>query len=861
MKIRLKLTLAFLAIAMMVAVVGYFAAAGSQKIMQKTIGDHFTVLAADVLADIDRRIHARIETFQEETRNPYIRQAVSASNKVFENMPDSQAWIREKDSQWVSVPKEEITPFMRDIIDNEVSQYLRENTRYYRDKYGCGVFSEVFVTNKYGVNVAQTGKTTDYYQADEVWWQQTKENGIYVSDVEYDDSSGIYSLVTGLRMEDQRGEFLGEIKVVLNIEETGFFVDKARQSQKHYKTFQLKLMTRDARVIYCTRGGQSQEPLSVALADSLRDKKNVYSVMGHSTACDEGHKAGTTLVAVAHSNGFRDYKGLGWILIAEVQAREIFAPVDQMKVDILILSLAITILSVVLGLFISHTIAHPIQKLTVAASRIDRDHLNITLKVKSKDEVGRLAEAFNTMIQDLKETTSSIDDLNWEISERKKAKNELLKLLSLLEATLDATADGILVIDLDGRIVTHNQKFLKMWHIPPDIVAAGDNEKLLAFVSDQLKDPDAFLSLARRFYSHPENEVFDILEFKDGRVFERFSKSRMIDGKIVGYVRSFRDITDRKKAEDELKKTCAQLEQANKELISTQFQLVQSEKLASIGQLAAGVAHEINNPVGFVSSNFETLENYGSVFLRLISTYDELVKEIQKSAHADWAAKGEAIDKIRNDLKIDFITDDIHCLFEDSREGLDRITKIIQSLRDFSRIDQVSDICEFSFNEGITDTLVVARNEIKYDCDITTDFSDVPPIYCNPGQINQVILNILVNAAQAIKSQDRAESGNIAIKTYKTDESVMCEITDDGPGIPPEIMTKIFDPFFTTKPVGKGTGLGLSISRDIILKHKGQLLVNSVVGKGTTFTIKLPRHFEFSQAEDGFAPGDCKADS
>jgi PAS domain S-box-containing protein len=313
---------------------------------------------------------------------------------------------------------------------------------------------------------------------------------------------------------------------------------------------------------------------------------------------------------------------------------------------------------------------------------------------------------------------------------------------------------------------------------------------------------------------------------------------------------TIRDITEQKWAENELIKANQSLEEANKGLKELQGQIIQSEKMAAVGQLAAGVAHEMNNPIGFVASNFETLENYMAKFKKLITMYAELDGEIKKSSDVELVAKNEAIDKARKELKIDFILEDIGSLFDESKEGLNRVTKIIQSLRDFSRIDQVTDICEFNLNEGIQDTLVVAKNEIKYDCDIKTEFSEIPTILCNSGQINQVILNILVNAAQAIKSQNRGEKGNIAIKTYKVDENVICEIADDGPGIPPEIITKVFDPFFTTKPVGKGTGLGLSISRDIIVKHKGELLVDSSVGKGTKFTIKLPINAEFSEPNE-----------
>ena len=154
-------------------------------------------------------------------------------------------------------------------------------------------------------------------------------------------------------------------------------------------------------------------------------------------------------------------------------------------------------------------------------------------------------------------------------------------------------------------------------------------------------------------------------------------------------------------------------------------------------------------------------------------------------------------------------------------------------------------------NDGIKSTLVVAKNEIKYDAKVKTDFSEVPLILCNSGQINQVFLNILINAAQAIKSQEKKKKGNITIKTYTEDEDVICEMTDDGPGIAPDKVSKIFDPFFTTKAPGKGTGLGLSVSHDIIVnKHKGTLLVDSTVGEGTKFTIKLPIKCEVTEEDE-----------
>ena len=302
-----------------------------------------------------------------------------------------------------------------------------------------------------------------------------------------------------------------------------------------------------------------------------------------------------------------------------------------------------------------------------------------------------------------------------------------------------------------------------------------------------------------------------------------------------------REITDRKRAEERARLACEDLEKANLELKEMQSERVQNAKLASIGQLAAGIAHELNTPIGFVASNFETLESYVSKMQQLLQMYSELISDIETSEKLKLLDKSSVIDKNRNSMQIDFILEDIAGLFNDSREGLKRITNIVQVLRDFSRVDQLGNLDTYNINDGIKTTLVVASNEVKYDIDVETELSEVPPIICNAGQINQVLLNLIINAAQAIKSQKRIQKGIIEIRTYTTNDDLVCEISDNGPGIESDDLSQIFDPFFTTKPAGHGTGLGLSISYDIVVsKHKGNLLVDSSVGKGTKFTMKLP---------------------
>jgi PAS domain S-box-containing protein len=273
-----------------------------------------------------------------------------------------------------------------------------------------------------------------------------------------------------------------------------------------------------------------------------------------------------------------------------------------------------------------------------------------------------------------------------------------------------------------------------------------------------------------------------------------------------------------------------ELESAYLELKQTQSQLLQQEKMASVGQLAAGVAHEINNPVGFVSSNLGTLGKYVERLHGFITFLEEHLKTV---ANADIQA---LLDEQRTKVKLDFIMEDIKDLITESLDGCERVKKIVSNLKGFSRIDQ-AERQYININDCIDTTLNVATNELKYKTKIEKEYGEISDIECLPQQLNQVFLNLLINAAHAIEKE-----GVISIKTWQDEQSVYASFSDTGSGIKPENLPHIFEPFFTTKEIGKGTGLGLSIVYDIITKnHKGDIDVTSEVGMGTTFTIQLPR--------------------
>ena len=329
-----------------------------------------------------------------------------------------------------------------------------------------------------------------------------------------------------------------------------------------------------------------------------------------------------------------------------------------------------------------------------------------------------------------------------------------------------------------------------------------------------------------------EAELLNAREAAEQQVAQRTQELRKAKAALES------DITRREAIEIQLQRHLMEVTALNQQLHETQDRLVQSqqhlvqnEKLASIGQLAAGVAHEINNPIGYVFSNFGSLQTYLADLLKLLEAYVQAEPEI-------------AAENVRNELAglrkkidLDYLKDDLLDLMRESREGIERVRKIVQDLKDFSHVDASADWQWTDLQRGLESTLNVVNNEIKYKADVIREFAPLPQVQCLPSQLNQVFMNLLVNAAHAIKSEER---GTIRVRTGNEAEDVWVEISDDGCGMSPEVMSRIFDPFFTTKPVGKGTGLGLSLSYGIVQKHHGKIEVHSTPGEGSTFRVTLP---------------------
>jgi two-component system, NtrC family, sensor kinase len=427
-----------------------------------------------------------------------------------------------------------------------------------------------------------------------------------------------------------------------------------------------------------------------------------------------------------------------------------------------------------------------------------------------------------TLKETVKDKTSELQNRMAELEEARTtqtAEHEKLKKLFRQvqeiklewERIIDCIGDMVLQVDENDKIRRCN-KALRLFTDKPYLSILGTDWREL-FRDHSLIVTSETITSGSELYHAPSGSWF---------IFTTYPFTYGDETANHGTIITLHDTT-------ELKKTVDALENAYKELQATQAQILHQEKMASIGQLAAGVAHEINNPIGYVSSNLNTLSKYLERLAGFITSQTEIV------ARAAGPEVQKELADLRQSLKIDHILRDIGPMLSETLDGTSRVGKIVQDLTTFSRVDN-SDSCLADVSECLESAINIVWNELKYKATIHRDYGTIPPIHCYPQQLNQVFINLLVNAGHAIEGK-----GHLNVSTHADDSSIYISFTDDGSGIAPEHLTRIFEPFFTTKEVGKGTGLGLSITYDIIKKHQGDITVESTVGKGTTFTVRLPR--------------------
>ncbi len=795
MKIIHKMILAFLAvIVLVVLVIGFFAVDSGQKALQRSIEESSETLAVEVMDKIDRTIYSRIEEFQAYSTDLLLREQIMNSNKEFERLDDMHAYINRMDEEWRSAGKEVTTPFMHGLMRNPVSEELREKIDFYERKYGYKVFGEVFATNRYGANVAQTGKTTDYRHDDEPWWRRAKAEGLHVEDVAYDESSGIYSIDIGIRIDGSKGGFIGIMKVVLNIEEVTRIIKELRLPEPFsgHRTLHLKLLTRDGRLIYSTKEFRFLEDVSHLVPDFVnRSRKHV------ATSIRQGHEPGEgeELSVHVHSKGYKDYKGLGWILMIDHETEEIFAPIARLKMRIIGASAAIAALAVLIGVLVARSISEPLRRLEEASIEIGKGNLDARIEVNSKDEVGMLAHTFNRMAEELKKTTVSRDLLAREVEERRGMEEALSESEEKFRTISSSARDAILMIDNDGNVSFWNEAAERMFGFANDEVTGRPLHTIIVperYRGAHQKGFASFRETGKGPFIGRTVEVEAVR--KDGTEFPvELSISAVRFRRKWHAIGILRDITERRKVEAERERLLRETERANKEL----------------NDFAYIVSHDLKAP------------------LRAITQLAQWITE-------DYADR----------------------LDEEGREQLDLLSKrarhmhnLIDGILQYSRAGRIQGTPEKVATRMVVEEVIDAISppeNIRFEV-----HDDLPEVWMDQIQMRQVFQNLISNA---VKFMDKPEG---LIEVGCNDKGTHWEfyVRDNGPGMEEHHFDRIFQIFQTlhSRDEFDSSGIGLSIVKKIVERNGGEVRVESRVGKGTTFYFTLPKHYSVPAHDGGLA--------
>ncbi|HEY9748758.1 MAG TPA: ATP-binding protein, partial [Allocoleopsis sp.] len=566
-------------------------------------------------------------------------------------------------------------------------------------------------------------------------------------------------------------------------------------------------------------------------------------------------------------------------LVVFVESQDVFlSPIQAQLRATLFLAIAIAVLVAAAAITLSDLLTKPLLELTHIVTSFTKGNLKTRSSIQTQDEIGILASSFNQMAEQLGNLLHNLEERTQELEVSQQVtgavtelsrvalepKRLLREAIALMQSRFNLHYIQIYLLHPDKQIL-----YKEVESSQEDITRLGQPTQIA------LEDTESLIATAARIQEtlyvdqadpHPEfkgiyaaavgsevvvplvtrGTVLGVLNIEDKQS-DRFSPMdvetfNILAGQIATALDNARLFAEVQKTGAKLQEKAQELEQTLRELQQTQAQVVQSEKMSSLGQLVAGIAHEINNPVNFIYGNLNYAGEYIQDLTHLLKLYQQQFPQPTPEIAEELAA-----------VDLDFLLADLPKLLASMKVGADRIQKIVLSLRNFSRMDE-AEMKAVNIHEGIDSTLMILQNRLKAKSDrpeiaVIKDYGELPLIECYAGQLNQVFMNLLTNAIDALEDHQTSaveslSAPKIEIRTHQLNgQTVQIRIADNGPGIAEADQRRLFDPFFTTKPIGKGTGLGLSISYQIVTdKHGGVLRCNSAPGQGTEFLIEIPLH-------------------
>jgi putative nucleotidyltransferase with HDIG domain len=560
MTLKIKLTIGFIVVSLLIGVSSYF----STQLIEKSLESQFIasdkVLTLELLHKVDEYIQSRIIAFEEYSSRVFLREALLESNREFEKSSDMQDYIALRQREWASAANAEATPLMQNLLRNRLSVELTNKRNFYNKKYGFNMINEIFVTNKYGADIALTNRIPDYRHDDELWWQSARRDGLYIKDIERHESSDGYAVPIAFKIVDARGNFLGVLKVSLNLEGVVRILNTINQHEfynKHTAT-KLYLTTKDGKLIYSSNKNEKlMSKVSCLIPESgdLTHKSGQVDV--YDSIIPGKDRKDDLLIVHAHSTGYGDYKGLGWILTVEHKAQEAFRPFTDLTNRILAVSLAVTILVVVIGVAISSKVTSSVRKLRDAAVSIGRGDLDTVVDIKSHDEIGQLAKEFQLMASNLKSTTVRLDEFAREVAERKQSDEMLRQSRQDWMDTFNTITDTITIHDKNYNIIRANKAAVKTLNLPNSLMNV--KAKCYQHYHGTNEPPGNCPSCVCLRTGKPAvSEVFEphLNSHVEIRAIPRFN----MNNQLIGLIHVVRDISDRKKKEELIQ---TQLERLN----------------------------------------------------------------------------------------------------------------------------------------------------------------------------------------------------------------------------------------------------------------------------------------------------------